>query len=635
VRSPTSRASSFDVRTLSTLLENSGVGFWQIALDGSTIFANPAMCELFELSSPAELVGKEPEELFAPESQARFRSEREKCANGLASTYEVDLIGIKGRTRNVSVSAVPVVDEIGVVTGVFGCFTDVTERKHAERALHTSEHTLRSLFAASRDAIGVSRNGTHVMVNPAYVRMFGMTSAQELEGTSILELIAPSERETVRDHVRLRSRRENPVTSYVTRGLRRDGIEFSMEVHVSSYDAGNAPYSVVIVRDITERIALEEQLRRSQKMDALGRLAGGVAHDFNNLLTVIMSCADLALRAMPHESRPAGDLRLIRSTVERAATLTRQLLAVSRQQVFNPEVIDLNVVVGEMGAMLRRLIGTHITLALDLAPDLAHVRVDTGQLEQVVMNLCVNARDAMPGGGTLILRTRNVLIEEHGPHSRLEPTVGAHVVLSVSDSGHGMTPEVQERLFEPFFTTKPIGEGTGLGLATVYGIVRQSDGHITVETAEGQGTTMSVFLPVVTDPIDRAVSVTAERVATVERTLLLAEDEPALRELIARFLSAIGYRVLVAADGREALSVFLREGSAIDVVVTDIVMPGMSGIELARELDARAPNVVVLFMSGNALDGASVLTSRPRSAFIAKPFTLPLLAERLAALIYA
>ncbi len=614
------------------LYETSGIGFWHIDAEGRTIYANPAMCQLLEVASIAELAGKTHHEFFTGASLELMRAEHDKRSSGLASTYEVELVGLRGGRRNVVISGVPVIDDKGVLTGLFGSFTDITERKRVQDALRASENTLRSLFAASVDAIGVSRNGTHIVVNPAYVRMFAAASEQELEGTSILELIAPSERETVANNVRLRTLGQNKVTDYVTRGLRRDGREFPMEVHVSSYDEGGGVYTVVILRDITDRLELEQQLRQSQKMDALGRLAGGVAHDFNNLLTVILSCADLALRALPVDSRPAEDIRLIRSTSERAATLTRQLLALSRRQVIDPKVIDMNVVVGEMGSMLRRLIGQHITLAINSERDLAHVGVDTSQFEQVVMNLCVNARDAMPSGGTLTLTTRNVFVDERSARP-FEVTTGHYVVFSVQDTGHGMTEEVQKRLFEPFFTTKPIGEGTGLGLATVYGIVKQSGGHITVDTSVGGGTTVHVYLPAVNQPIQPAAVSIESRSLGSGRTVLVAEDEGALRGLIDRFLTVLGYRVLLAADGREALALFARERDAIDAVVTDIVMPEMSGIELTRELDAQAPGTLVLFMSGYAFDGASILTSRPGSAFVAKPFTLPVLGERLAALL--
>ncbi|MDQ3295269.1 MAG: PAS domain S-box protein, partial [Myxococcota bacterium] len=571
-------------------------------------------------------------EFFTSASLELMRTEHGKRSSGVASSYEVELVGLQGGRRNVVISGVPVIDDNGVLTGMFGSFTDLTDRKRAESALRASENKLRSLFAASVDAIGVSRNGTHVMVNPAYVRMFGASDERELEGTSILDLIAPSERETVSNHVRLRSRGESNVTNYLTRGLRRDGREFPMEVHVSSYVEDGVVHTVVILRDITDRLELEAQLRQSQKMDALGRLAGGVAHDFNNLLAVIMSCADLAARSLPHDSRAAADVRLIRTTSERAATLTRQLLAISRRQVIDPKVVDLNAVVAEMGTMLRRVIGLHITLTIDSDLVVSPVRVDPGQFEQVVMNLCVNARDAMSSGGTLTLLTRNATVDEGvtGPLREVSP--GHYVVLTVADTGHGMSVEVQQRLFEPFFTTKPLGHGTGLGLSTVYGIVKQSGGHIIVDSALGEGTRFHVYFPAVELPLETRAVAREIHTQGAGRTVLVAEDEPALRQLLDRFLTSEGYRVLVAADGAEALVMF-REAGAVDVVVTDMLMPGMSGIELTRELDAKAPGVRILLMSGYAFDGASILTSRPGSAFIAKPFTLAALAAKVADLV--
>jgi len=397
-----------------------------------------------------------------------------------------------------------VTDAAGTLAGLVGSFTDIADHKRAELALRDSENRLRSLFATSMDAIGVSRNGQHQMVNPAYVRMFGYQSESELVGQPILDLIAPAEQERVAGHVRLRSKGQSDVQHYLTRGKRRDGREFPMEVRVSSYEQDGAFHTVVILRDITDRLQLEDQLRQSQKMDALGRLAGGVAHDFNNLLTVIMSCADLVLTELPAGSESAANLQLIRTTGERAATFTRQLLALSRRQVIAPAVIDLNLVVQEMGAMLRRLIGPHITLTVESDSALSPVRVDASQIQQVIMNLSVNARDAMPAGGRLNISARNVFLDEIFTRPLLGVTAGPFVCLAVADTGQGMSKEVRERLFEPFFTTKPPGEGTGLGLSTVYGIVKQSGGHISASSEPGEGSTFRVYLPAVDAPLAAA-----------------------------------------------------------------------------------------------------------------------------------
>jgi two-component system cell cycle sensor histidine kinase/response regulator CckA len=632
---PGDRDDRSDDRAFRVLCETCGIGFWHIDTRGHTVYANPAICLMLEVDSASDLQGITHHAFFTEASLQRMDAEHRRRSSGVASTYEVELLGRRGGRRNIIVSGVPVTDAGGALTGLFGSFTDITPRKRAELARAESDNRLRSLFAASVDAIGVSRDGVHVMINPAYVRMFGYVKEEELLGRPILDLIAPAERAAVASHVRLRSRGMTDVQHYLTRGVRRGAQEFPLEVHVSSYEQDGEVQSVVILRDISDRLQLEEQLRQSQKMDALGRLAGGVAHDFNNLLTVIMSCTDLVLTALPEHHAAAENVRLIRSTGERAATLTRQLLALSRRQVIDAKVIDLNVVVCEMGAMLRRLIGTHIVLTVDGDPALSRVRVDAGQLQQVLMNLCVNARDAMPDGGRLTVSTRNVHLDERYARSQLDVTAGHFVLLSVADTGHGMSPETQERLFEPFFTTKALGHGTGLGLSTVYGIVKQSGGHVSATSAVGEGTTFHVYLPAVDAPVAGS-SVESETHAVadgVTGTVLLVEDESALRQLVHRFLSRAGYRVLAAANGVEALALFSREAGDVDVVVTDMLMPGMSGVELARELDQRAPGIHILFMSGYAREDAAIPASRPGSAFLAKPFTLPELTAQVRALI--
>ena len=610
------------------LCETSGVGFWWIDTTGRTVYLNRAMCLLLEVDTADDLGTDTHHRFFTEESLRRMSAEHDKRSSGVASTYEVELVGKRGGRRSVVISGVPVTDPDGALSGLFGCFTDITDRKRAELALHDSEQRLRSLFEASVDAIGVSRDGVHVMVNPAYVRMFGYHDERELVGTPILDLIGPTERELVRRYVRLRSRGETDTKHYLTRGLRRDGREFPLEVRVSTYEQ-NGAVTVVILRDITERQNLEDQLRQSQKMDALGRLAGGVAHDFNNLLTVIISSADLALTALPRGSAVAANVELIRSTGARGAALTRQLLAISRRQVIAAEVLDLHVIVDEMGAMLRRLIGSHITLSVVSGETLSRVRADAGQVQQVVMNLCVNARDAMPDGGHLTIATSNVYLDERVARSLLDVAAGHYVLLSVTDTGIGMDLETQERLFEPFFTTKDVGQGTGLGLSTVYGIVKQTGGHVAVKSALGAGSTFQVYLPAADAPPIGASVPSDLRSEAVTATVLLVEDERALRELMHRYLSQAGLRVLAAAGGPEALALHAREAGGVNVVVTDVSMAAMTGVELARELDRRAPGVPVLFLSGYPGDHADALASRPCSSFLAKPFTLPELAREV------
>ena len=629
---PADRA-DLDERAFRLLCETCGVGFWHIDPSGRTVYLNAAMGRLLELDAPTDIVGELHHRFFTAESLERMRDEHGKRSGGIASTYPAEVVGRKGGRRSVVVSGVPVTDATGRFTGMCAIFTDVTDVARAERALRESDDKLRSLFAASIDAIGVSRDGLHLMVNPAYVRMFGYVDERELVGTPILALIAPEEHPRVASYVRARFRGQSDVRHYLTRGVRRDGQTFPLEVHVSSYENDGGMNTVVILRDITARLQLEEQLRQTQKMDALGRLAGGVAHDFNNLLTVIMSCADLALTELPPGTPTTEHVQLIRSSGQRAATLTRQLLALSRRQVIDPKVLELDAVVGEMAAMLRRLIGSHIELAVDAAPSLPRVRVDVGQIQQVIMNLCVNARDAMSDGGRLTIRTRSVHLDERQARALLDVSAGPYVLLSVEDTGHGMSPEVQERLFEPFFTTKAPGAGTGLGLSTVYGIVKQSGGHVAVRSAAGAGSRFDVYLPAVEAPLAPGAVMVDAGAETGAGTVLLVDDEPALRQLMHRYLSAAGYRVLAAASGVEALELFDHEGGAVDLVVTDMLMPTMSGVELARELDRRAPGIQILFVSGYASEDAAIPVSRASSAFLAKPFTLPALAAKIQALL--
>jgi two-component system cell cycle sensor histidine kinase/response regulator CckA len=375
-----------------------------------------------------------------------------------------------------------------------------------------------------------------------------------------------------------------------------------------------------------ERVQLQRDLAQAQKLEAIGRLAGGVAHDFNNVLTAILGSSELLLLDTPRDATAREEIEIIRDAATRAQDLIRQLLAFSARQVLQPAVIDLNALVKNLGRMLRRLIGEDLALATELAPDLGSVRVDPGQVEQVLVNLAVNARDAMPDGGRLTIRTANVDVAESG-----ELANGRYVLVEVSDTGIGMDAATLARAFEPFFTTKERGKGTGLGLASAYGIVRQSGGQITVSSTPGAGTTFRIHLPRVDTPVDaaRATSpVTAPAAGT--ETVLVAEDEQIIRVLIRKVLEQAGYTVLLAGGGAEALQVAERHARPIHLLVTDVVMPGMSGRELARRVVERWPATKVLYMSGYADDAVErhgVLD--PGTAFMQKPFTPSALARRV------
>ncbi len=368
-----------------------------------------------------------------------------------------------------------------------------------------------------------------------------------------------------------------------------------------------------------ERRLLEARLRQAQRMEAVGLLASGIAHDFNNVLTVISGQCHLLLSQGSFEASGRARVEEIDRAAERAASLTRQLLAFSRRQVLQPSVLELNQVLSDMKAMLARVIGEDVVIQCSLAPDLGRVKADRGQIEQVVVNLAVNARDAMPRGGKLTLRTRNVDVDEDRARRTAGLRSGSYVSLSVSDRGEGMSEDVLSRIFEPFFTTKALGRGTGLGLSTVYGIVKQSEGFIEVSSAPGDGSTFEMLLPRVSEPLGLAPEVPPPP-ACGEGTILLVEDDGAVRELTREILELSGYRVLESAGGREAFGAIERQEGKVDLVVTDLVMPGMGGDEFASLLEARYPDVRVLYTSGH-VDHPRALPLKPRyRELMRKPF---------------
>jgi two-component system cell cycle sensor histidine kinase/response regulator CckA len=415
-----------------------------------------------------------------------------------------------------------------------------------------------------------------------------------------------------------------PVTAHETRGRRKDGSPIDLALYSAPLRApGGRPLgTLVVIADRTERIRLEDRLRQSQKMEAVGKLAGGIAHDFNNLLTAITGYTDLLYLRLPGDIGKR-ELNEIRKASDRAASLTRQLLAFSRQQVLQPKVIDVNEVVGNLSGMLGRLIGEDIDLVASLDREVGRVKADPFQLEQVLMNLAVNARDAMPRGGKLTIETANVVLDEH--YTRAHPDVkpGPYVMIAVSDTGIGMDSETRSRIFEPFFTTKALGKGTGLGLSTVYGIVKQSQGHMWIYSEPGQGATFKVYLPLHEEGVEPPpVAPPARVVPRGWETILAVEDEESLLNLVAEILRDAGYNVIPAHGPKEALRVLLEHRDGIHLLLTDVVMPGMSGRALADQVTRDRPGIRVLYISGytdNAIVHHGVLDAGV--TFLQKPFT--------------
>ncbi len=459
--------------------------------------------------------------------------------------------------------------------------------------------------------------GGVLAVNAAFEREWGFQASQVLS-QSIQRLFARPE---LSDQMLTRLGNDGRLIEFQTRGCKGDGTEVPCALSVEPIELNGHPVLIVTLIDLSERHHLEEQLRQSQKMEAVGRLAGGIAHDFNNFLAVINGYTRMILDRLEPESPLVGDLETIDRAGRRAAGLTRQLLAFSRCQFLEPRILSLNEILTNIEDMLARLIGEDIELITELDPELACVQADPGQIEQVVVNLAVNARDAMPEGGRLIIRSRNIVRDpsDPGDQGRIDP--GEYVLLSVADTGVGMDEKTRLRLFEPFFTTKEKGKGTGLGLSTVYGIIRQSEGHITVESAPGRGSVFQILLPARADqaaPPPQKSQPVGDVFGT--ETILLVEDEDLVRDYARRALELFGYRVLEAAAGDEALELYQREGEGIDLLLADVVMPRLSGPDLARRLQRIRPELKTIFMSG--YDSRSTQTLRELGeAFIAKPFS--------------
>jgi PAS domain S-box-containing protein len=499
------------------------------------------------------------------------------------------------------------------------------ERKHAIEALREREERSRLLMEAAFDGVVVTVDGVIREANRGMTDLLGYP-LDELLGRPITDFIPPEL------HVEVARRVRDAVEGrYEFEVRRKDGRTTLLEATTKNLPIGGRPGRISAVRDITSLRSLEQQLRQAQKMEAVGRLAGGVAHDFNNLLTAIFGYAELLGEELGADHPGREDLKEIRTAATRASALTRQLLAFSRQQVLQPVVLNLNDVVENVEKMLHRLLGEDVELAAHLARDAGNVKADAGQIEQVIMNLAVNARDAMPTGGKLTIETANAELDA-GYAEQHQPVVpGRYVMLAVSDTGVGMNEATKGKVFEPFFTTKEAGKGTGLGLATVYGIVKQSGGYIWLYSEPGKGTTFKIYLPRVDAPRDAPVGV-PEPAGTVTgtETILVAEDDPLLLPLATELLTKHGYRVITARDPAEALAAARGHRGDIHLLVSDVVMPGGGGFQLAQQLLAERPGLKVLYMSGYT-DEAVVrhgLLERGTN-FLQKPFTPAVLARRV------
>lgn len=586
------------VRQLAAIVEYSHDAIVGHTLDGVVTSWNTGAERLFSYSA-AEMIGRSVAAL-GPNGEEEVVAISNAVRAGERVEFEAVRLRKDGEAIQVSSSVSPIRDGSGSIVGASAISRDIGERKQAETQLRRSEARYRDLFENASDLIAtVDLDSRLTAVNTAFAEALGYTR-DELLGKPLLELVPAESHERLEHAYRDKLACKRDASVYEHEFLTKDGRRIQVEVASRLVDEDGEPVGIeAICRDISERTRLEGQLRQAQKMEAIGNLAGGVAHDFNNIMMVIRTGSSLLLRQLGDEQLRA-DVQQIDKAAERAVGLTHQLLAFSRQQVLQPEVTDLNAIVEETLGLLERLIGENIEVDCELAPELEPILIDRGQLVQVILNLAVNARDAMPTGGVLTIETANIELDERYASEHHGVTPGKYALVKVTDSGVGMDEETRERLFEPFYTTKK--EGTGLGLATVFGIVKQSGGHLWVYSEPGLGTTFKVYLPSsgatkIPAPEPRAVT---SLVGT--ETILFVEDEPVLRPLIAGALRGYGYAVVEAENGSAALELADAQTEPFDLLVTDVVMPGINGRELAEQLLAKQPTLKLLFASGYPAD---------------------------------
>jgi two-component system, cell cycle sensor histidine kinase and response regulator CckA len=527
------------------------------------------------------------------------------------------------------------------VTHVQGVARDIGARRRAEEALQESENRFGALVEAAPDAILVHSDGQLVYANPAMARLVGARGPEELLGTDLMSLVAPEFHDAVRSRIRFQRDTGRPAPPMEQEYVRRDGGRIAVESAAMPLRYRNRDAHLVFIRDITarqraegERAQLQAQLLQAQKMESVGRLAGGVAHDFNNILTVQQGWCEMLARGLRSDDPIAHGLAQIGACAERAAALTRQLLAFSRKQTLQPRVVDLNALVTNLDSMLRRLIGEDVDLRTVPAPEPVRVMADPGQVEQVLVNLAVNARDAMPDGGKLTIEVSSIELDEAYAAGHVDVAPGRYAMLAISDTGVGMSEDTRRHIFEPFFTTKGEGKGTGLGLSTVYGIVRQSGGDVHVYSEAGRGTTFRVYLPGTGARPAAATAAVAEITRGQGELVLVVEDEPALRELARLIIQDLGYQVSVADNGGAALFQVEEQGLRPELILTDVVMPGMSGRVLVERLRWTLPGVKVIYMSGytdDAIVHHGVLDADVD--FLQKPFSVTALATKLSSVL--
>ncbi|HXU22276.1 MAG TPA: PAS domain S-box protein [Verrucomicrobiae bacterium] len=613
------------------LLDSTAEAIYGINLEGNCTFCNPACARLLGYDNPSDLLGKQMHSLSHHARVEGTPRSIDNCPICLAARAgrgihldERALWAKDGSSFPAECWSHPMLQD-GKSIGSVVTFFDITERKQIEDNLRR----VAAVVESSQDAIiSQTLDGIILTWNLGAEQIYGYSRAEML-GKS-LAMIVPPDRQSEFHGILKKISWGEKVEQLQTVRVKKDGTKVHISLSVSSIKDANGKIvgASAIARDITETKHLEEMFLQAQKMEAVGRLAGGVAHDFNNLLGVIIGYSDIVEGRLKEDDPVRAKVLQIKKAGQGAARLTRQLLAFSRQQILDSRILDLNSVVTDVQKMLQRLIGADVEMVTSLCPDLAPMKADQGQIEQVIMNLIVNSRDAMPDGGTLTIETSNVELDALYVQSHPELTAGSFVMLAVTDTGTGIDPEIQKHIFEPFFTTKEQGKGTGLGLSTVYGVVKQSGGSISVSSEVGRGTTFRIYLPQ-THAVAERDSVESKRLFEGTETVLVVEDEESLRKLTCEMLLENHYSVLEASNGFEAHEISQLHEGPIHLLLTDVVMPRISGPSLAKSLVARHPNMKVLYMSGYMNSSVVQELAISGSEFLQKPFTSDTLTRKV------
>jgi PAS domain S-box-containing protein len=623
---------------LRLLLNSTAEAIYGLDCEGNCTFCNPACLRLLGYGDPRDLLGRNMHQVMHHTRADGAPYLEEECQiyvafrKGKATHVLEELLWRADGTSFPSEYWSYPIEKDGTLVGSVVTFLDISERKRAEAAHRESEEKYRDFVENATQGIFRSTpQGDLLDVNPALVSMLGYGSKEELLALNLDRDVYedPADRMMAWQTYQLTGRGNAIEVNWTRKDHKTIAVRLCVRVIRDKED--RIKHFEVIAEDVTEKRTLEEQFRQAQKMEAMGRLAGGISHDFNNLLGVIIGYSDLLLASPARDDVTQHQIEEIKKAGQRAASLTRQLLAFSRKQVLTPKVLDLNTVVAETGEMLRRVLGEDVELITRLSPTLDHVKADPTQIEQVIMNLAINARDAMPNGGKLVIETTNASLDgSYDQQKHVDVETGNYVLLTVSDTGIGMDNTTKARIFEPFFTTKERGKGTGLGLATVYGIVRQSNGYIWVYSEVGKGTTFKVYIPRVKEMFTEIQPEITTPLPLGSGTILLVEDEDSLSEISHRLIEGMGYKVIEAANGPDAIRIAGEYADRIQLLVTDVVMPGMSGRELAELLLASYSRMKVLYVSGHTDDVIMhYAILKPGVAFLQKPFTRDSLAKKI------